>query len=459
MTVIDLTQDSDSEDQRVLSHGSSSLSLGSSSNPTKTSLSTTVTTNKTSSDTDASFSDHVFKPRADNPSTPSPSPSHLEAPSVVIPSPSRQLRRQIANSDWVKDAPNSELELTGLSSQYYPVDAHEKRALKGAYPRTRKVNRAEVPLSIGTPGPVPLTDRTAVQQQLLATLHRKLSKIKGPPVTLAPGEERRLADFASNFEFVNAYILRKGVSRISSEFIGGCHCQVCDPARCACLRQDAESTDKMIPYQRAPGNPRLLVLSQEFLMTMEMILECTSNCTCDQSQCWNRVVQHGRTIPLQIFYTGNRGFGLRSSEKIHAGQFIDCYLGEVITTDEADVREEVATSKHGHSYLFELDFYKNDEEVYVVDGQKFGSATRFMNHSCNPNCKIFPVSQSQDADTRLYDLAFFALRDIPPMTELTFDYNPNWGEGRNVDPSAVRCLCGEPNCRGQLWPNQRKGTK
>lgn len=63
------------------------------------------------------------------------------------------------------------------------------------------------------------------------------------------------------------------------------------------------------------------------------------------------------------------------------------------------------------------------------------------------------------------------------MTELTFDYNPGAeGDGAEyhasvsrgvsakrksdkIDPNAVRCLCGERNCRGQLWPNQRKGMK
>lgn len=71
---------------------------------------------------------------------------------------------------------------------------------------------------------------------------------------------------------------------------------------------------------------------------------------------------------------------------------------------------------------------------------------------------MFPVSTNH-GDPRLYDLAFFSLRDIPPMTELTFDYNPGWKGDKRVDPNAVKCLCGEPNCRGQLWPNQRKSTK
>lgn len=138
------------------------------------------------------------------------------------------------------------------------------------------------------------------------------------------------------------------------------------------------------------------------------------------------------------------------------------------------------------SYLFSLDFFPDDEnrrprKPYVVDGRKYGSITRFMNHSCNPNCKMFAVSHNH-ADTRIYDLAFFALRDIPPNTELTFDYNPNYEETRRElekakakvskgrgkksryedldsdddNAEVVPCLCGSKNCRGVLWTSQRK---
>lgn len=96
------------------------------------------------------------------------------------------------------------------------------------------------------------------------------------------------------------------------------------------------------------------------------------------------------------------------------------------------------------------------DDFYVVDGQKFGSPTRFMNHSCNPNCIIAPVYTTNHADHLVYYLAFFALRNIQPKTELTFDYNPNWDGSNKIDPNAVQCLCGERNCRGQLWPNARK---
>lgn len=111
----------------------------------------------------------------------------------------------------------------------------------------------------------------------------------------------------------------------------------------------------------------------------------------------------------------------------------------------------------GQSYLFSLDWYVDDDEgLYVVDGQKFGSPMRFMNHSCNPNCKIVPVTTTNSTDTRLYYLAFFAIKDIPAGTELTFDYNPYFKTSKAEDPDAVKCLCREPGCRKQLWPNARK---
>ncbi|KAI2864759.1 hypothetical protein CBS147321_4852 [Aspergillus niger] len=382
--------------------------------------------------------------------TPSPGPISL---SVVIPSPSRRQQQELDSAEVIS-VPSP----IGLSENFYPTDAYEKRALKGAYPVARKVNRAAIPFTIGAPGPL-LTSKPDISAQLHQTLQQKLAKIRGPKVTFASGDQHQLAQFAANFEFVNAYKLRQGVTPVPEEFLAGCSCNgFCDPARCLCLSKEEETNDPMVPYKRADDDGRLLVLTPEFLKRKAMIYECSSRCGCDE-RCWNRVVQNGRTVRLEIFQTGNRGFGLRSPDRIRAGQFIDCYLGEVITKEVADIREDVATSQNRHSYLFSLDFLATGEDSkYVVDGHKFGGPTRFMNHSCNPNCRMITVTRNH-ADDYLYDLAFFAFKDVPPMTELTFDYNPGWEKVKKVDPNAVPCLCGESNCRGQLWPNQRKAKR
>ncbi|KAL4976368.1 hypothetical protein BDW66DRAFT_151120 [Aspergillus desertorum] len=390
------------------------------------------------------------------PYTPSPASATLR---VVIPSPSIQLWKEINSAKRASVAEVETSMITGISEKYYPTDAHERRATRGAYPAARKTNRAVVPLIIGTPGPF-LTERNRrpVMDLLCQNLKKKLASIKGPAVTVAKADEKRLAETTSGFEFINQYKLREGVSPISKEFQSGCSCEtICLPDKCQCLAQEEDSEERIIAYKRAPDNPRFMVLRPEFMKRTSMIFECNSLCGCED-KCWNRVIQLGRTIRLEIFHTGARGFGLRSLDPIRAGQFIDLYLGEVITTSKADQREKIANARNAPSYLFNLDFLVDDESSYVVDGANYGAATRFMNHSCNPNCRMFPVSRTH-GDDYLYDLAFFALREIKPGTELTFDYNPGMERVGKPDPNAVPCLCGEPNCRGQLWANERKKAR
>ena len=98
-----------------------------------------------------------------------------------------------------------------------------------------------------------------------------------------------------------------------------------------------------------------------------------------------------------------------------------------------------------------------DEDLYVVDGEHMGGPTRFMNHSCEPNCRQFTVSYN-NGDPKVYDLAFFAKHDIPANTELTFDYKDKeeeeegeGAEGRKPTEGASLCLCGAKKCRKYLW--------
>ena len=145
------------------------------------------------------------------------------------------------------------------------------------------------------------------------------------------------------------------------------------------------------------------------------------------------------------------------------GQFIDTYRGEIITSQEATKREEKATGKGKASYLYSLDkneLDENDESIddcYVVDGEFLGGPTRFMNHSCDPNCGLYTVSLNKH-DTRIYELAFFATTDIPANEELTFDYMEKEDDDedeKNIKDEDVEdgipCYCESTNCRRWLW--------
>ena len=157
---------------------------------------------------------------------------------------------------------------------------------------------------------------------------------------------------------------------------------------------------------------------------------------------------------------------MRATETIEKGQFLDRYLGEVITSAEADRRRTASVvSKRKDVYLFALDKFSDPDSLdprlrgrpLEVDGEFMSGPTRFINHSCEPNMRIF-ARVSDHADKHLHDLALFAIETIPAMTELTFDYV----DGHSEDPEGLnlpkgntkdmtRCLCGSKRCRKFLW--------
>jgi hypothetical protein len=64
--------------------------------------------------------------------------------------------------------------------------------------------------------------------------------------------------------------------------------------------------------------------------------------------------------------------------------------------------------------------------------------SRFMNHSCDPNC--ITQKWTVNGDTRV---GLFTLRDLEPGTELTFNYQLEC-----VGTTKKKCLCGAKNCSG-----------
>ena len=117
-------------------------------------------------------------------------------------------------------------------------------------------------------------------------------------------------------------------------------------------------------------------------------------------------------------------------------------------------RNEATPSNQVHtSYVFSLD--KFDDRPLHVDGANFGSPMRFVNHSCEPNCKVITVIPDVAA-TSVYSLAFFTTKDITPGTELTIDYDPlSAGKKFNdsaLDEDMIKCYCGTASCRRLLWP-------
>ena len=244
--------------------------------------------------------------------------------SVVIHSPSNEKKKEIQNAQWTR--------VSDTRRHIRPRDGYHRprRSQRGdddlrtttaggaggaatGGRRKEKVDRRAVSLRLGRPSVPILTERPSAQvkQQLYRSFVRKLSKIQGPPVTLARSvADHALTGIAANFEFVNEYKLRNGVVPVGEDFNAGCGCStICDPMRCTCLSDQEEVDAKLLPYQTAPDNAGMMVLTPEFRQCRAMIYECSSRCGC-RGKCWNNVVQRGRTVRFEIFHTGNRGFGI-----------------------------------------------------------------------------------------------------------------------------------------------------
>ncbi|TLD25310.1 hypothetical protein PspLS_05859 [Pyricularia sp. CBS 133598] len=279
------------------------------------------------------------------------------------------------------------------------------------------------------------------------------------------------ASLPADFRFISERILGEGVSRAEASFLSGCECtsnEDCMYGGCECLSDlpdsglesdnDADSrkirNNRIKKFAYYSSGERAGLLRESYLDTRTAIYECHEQCSCGPD-CPNRVIERGRTLPLQIFRTDNgRGWGVKATVDIKCGQFVDTYIGEVITDSEA-VKRRKATRKKDF-YLFDLDKFweviQDDESRLVIDGEYRSGPSRFFNHSCDPNMRIF-ARVGAHAELNLHELAFFAIRDIANGEELTFDYVDGQvlPDDESLGNDYTKCLCESPNCRGFLW--------
>lgn len=147
-----------------------------------------------------------------------------------------------------------------------------------------------------------------------------------------------------------------------------------------------------------------------------------------------------RTLPHQelivVRPSSIHGSGVYAAKGIKRDTRIIEYVGEIISSREADRRYDDEAMKVHHTFLFYLD------EDRCIDAAKDGNEARFINHSCRPNC----VAHMKRG--RIY---IYALKNIRKGDELTYDYN--YTREGEYDPSwdkLYACRCGATNCRGTI---------
>ena len=279
----------------------------------------------------------------------------------------------------------------------------------------------------------------------------------------------------SDFKFISASFHGDGVPAADDGFLVGCECRHgsgCHRAKdktCSC--QDSLGAQGVLPYDE----DGCVVLPER-----SAIVECNPSCACDVEECKNRVIQKGSQCRFQIFRTKGRGWGVRTLDPIHRGQYVEQYVGEIISNSEADLRGH-RYDELGCTYLFDMDYFydtlvrqpgNSDENVpiYIIDAWHYGNVTHFFNHSCDSNLSVHPYF-GECADPRFHGIAFFANRDIKAGEELCFDYSggsiPNddakqkgqrrKGSSKKLNEEDVgddktvykyiQCLCGSSKCR------------
>ena len=148
---------------------------------------------------------------------------------------------------------------------------------------------------------------------------------------------------------------------------------------------------------------------------------------------------------IQVRRSGVHGKGVFALQDIAEGETLIEYVGEVISWDEAQDRHPHDPKDPNHTFYFHVN------EDRVIDALFGGNSSRWINHSCNPNC---------EADEDKGRIFIKAIRNILAGEELNYDYGLIIDEPYTKKLKAeYPCWCGAKNCRGTLLsPKDRPDT-
>lgn len=129
----------------------------------------------------------------------------------------------------------------------------------------------------------------------------------------------------------------------------------------------------------------------------------------------------------EIRPTGKYGVGVFCIKKILRGEVIRIFTGEKISEIVCDTM--IAEGLLNNDDPFQIGY----DEYFLLD-----NVSICFNHSCEPNAGFREKS------------TLFALRDIEPEEEITYDYSATVDPNNNTFTTMTNCLCGSPKCRKLL---------
>ncbi len=130
------------------------------------------------------------------------------------------------------------------------------------------------------------------------------------------------------------------------------------------------------------------------------------------------------------------GRGVFATTRIRKGTRIIEYTGEHLPWKEAMKRPPHKPVDPYHTFFFSLD------EGDVIDAAVGGNESRWINHSCEPNC------EATEKNGRIF---VRALRTVRRGEELFYDYKIVPAERRTKKlEKEFACHCGSAKCRGTM---------
>ena len=157
------------------------------------------------------------------------------------------------------------------------------------------------------------------------------------------------------------------------------------------------------------------------------LVECNEKiCSIGHQKCGNRISQKKHwLVSCAPFPVNDRGRGLKSLSAIPKASVIGRYLGVVSSS-----------FNENSNYVMEL-MTLPDKTKLFVDAKFEGNNTRFINHSCEPNCRYESWRCGDE-----FMVYVVTIKNIAKNQELTVSYGSAFESFFLGD----KCLCGSSKC-------------
>ncbi len=140
---------------------------------------------------------------------------------------------------------------------------------------------------------------------------------------------------------------------------------------------------------------------------------------------------------VEVRESGIHGKGVYATKAISKGTRIIEYVGKRISWKEAQRKNPGNNADERHTVLFGLSNGKD-----VINAAVGGNESRWINHSCMPNCEAI------EEDDRIL---IYARRNLRRGEELFYDYALELDEPRTRKiEREFACQCGSKKCRGNM---------